>query len=433
MSTSGEQNKREHFSLNMEGINWERVGSMVTFVLLLCYILVIPLKFQIGWLSVRIQLLLFLSIVARVIASIHTVSLTRTQIVVFIVLGLTVCATILGQVVAVPGQNLQTVPQVTRFIVLALACVVELDSSERIHKALIAVTVSATVVAVLSLVNVFVQLPFAYTSASRTLGPFSFSTPRSLGIWMSFGSYGIIAVIGASYAGLCALRPTVFSRNVSVVPGRVLYVTSLGLILLSVYVGQSRSTILAFASLGVCALITLGFHPNRKLRSDNFRVYQIILVAGTLAVILQLPTILRSFIGTNVGSITIRLDQYRFSLLLMSERPILGWGWNYFGSAFGTGYTVHNLWLVLGVSLGIPIFLLWIYLFYRLGISLLRQALSDNGDTQIFGFLGIVMLLGVVIEVGSYPGFTSATALFISLMTAVVGLGTDEYCVQTAV
>ena len=110
MSISNERDGRSYPSLSSARENWEQIGSMITFLLLICYILAIPLKFQIGWILVRIQLLLFLSIIIRVIASIHRVSLTRTQIVVFIILGISVCVTILGQIVAVPGQNLQMVP-----------------------------------------------------------------------------------------------------------------------------------------------------------------------------------------------------------------------------------------------------------------------------------------------------------------------------------
>ena len=422
MGISNNRDDRENLSLNTEEVNWEKVGSIVTFGLLLCYILAIPLKFQIGWILVRIQILLFLSIVIRIIGGIHTVSLTRTQIVVFIILGVTVCATFLGQIVAVPGQNLDRVPEVTRFIVFALACVLELNSRERLHKALIAVTAAATGVAILSVINIFVEFPFAHTSNSRTLGPHTFLTPRSLGIWMSFGSYGIFAVIGAVYAGLYTLRPEAFYKNVDAGSRRVISAIALGVILLGVYVGQSRSTILAFATVGICALLIFGYHPSSKLRSDNYTLYRTILIAGIVGTTVQAASILRSIIGVNVRSVTLRLDQYEFAFLLMSERPVLGWGWNYFGEAFGSGYTVHNLWLVLGVSLGIPVFLLWVYLFYKLGITLFRQALIKDGDAEIFAVLGIVVLVGATVELLLYPGFTPSAALVIGLLTAIVGI-----------
>lgn len=402
------------------------LGSSFTFTLLLLYLFALPLKFQVRWLLVYVQLALFVALGLRVVAGLHRITLTRTQLAVVVILGVTVCVTIFGHVFAEQGENLGKVPQVTRFLVIALACALELDSAERIQHVLTAIASIGALVGLLSVVNVFVTLPFAFTGQVRSLGPLPFATPRSLGIWMSFGSYGVLALIGASYTGMSAFRPTALYNTRRSSYSRAFATVALSLILIGVYLGKSRSTVLAFLLVSAWGLAIAAFHPDSRLRAATPAVPAGILLGGIAGVSLKSASILDAFVSANSASVTGRLDQYQFALDLMLQRPLLGWGWQYFETTFGTSYTVHNLWFLVGISLGIPVLLLWVYLFVRLALSTLRRVTDENPQIRAFSVIGMAMVVGGAVELALYPGFTPAAAVLIGLLTGIVGLGKDR-------
>jgi O-antigen ligase len=374
---------------------------------------------------VYIQLSLFVVIVLRVITGLHRVGLTRTQIVVLSILGVTVCATLVGQVFGVSGLNLGRIPESTRFLVIALACVLELNSARRAQQALVVVMATAAVVSLFSIVNLFVTLPFAFTGQVRSLGPLSLGIPRSLGIWMSFGSFGVLAMIGGSYAAMSVFRPQVLHGSDSRY-ARVFSAVSLSLILLGVVVGQSRSTLLATLLVGVWALVVATIHPDDRIRSRLPAIPGSLLMIGAAGVSINAVGLVTSFIGTNVASVTGRLEQYRIALDLLAQSPVFGWGWGYFPTVFDASYTVHNLWLQIGVSLGVPILLLWIYLFGLVGVSLLRQAVNGIPWARPYGLIGTAMLIGSSVELALYPGFMPVAATLIGIVIGIQALGTTD-------
>lgn len=424
MSQSNIRGAEGYFGTALEG----RVGSTLTYWLLLLYLVLIPLKFQVTWILVYVQLLLFGVLVLRVLGGLRSVDFTKTQLVVIGVLWITICITMVGSVVAEPRRNIDTLPQVSRFLIIGLAGAIELNSARRLRGILSVATAIAAVIGFLSVVNLFVPLHFAFTGSSRVLGPIEFITPRSLGIWMSFGSYGILAVIGASYAGMSLLRASAVHETESIGRIRAAAAIALAFILLGVYLGQSRSTILAFIVLAICGLGVAAFHPDSQLRFSFPAFPGGILAVGAATVVFKSSTILAAFVDANAASAAGRVDQYRFAFELMAQRPLFGWGWKYFGTAFGTSYTVHNLWLVIGVSLGLPVFLSWLYLFLRLSRDTFRLALSADHYANGLGVVGALMIVGATVELSLYPGFTPITAVLIGILMGIVGIVKPPGC-----
>jgi len=387
-------------------------------VLLALYVVSVPLTFQVGWLSVYVQLGLFLVLLVRVVDGLHRVSFTRPQVVVLVVFGLTVCATIAGKLFAPSGQNLDKLPETIRFLILALACSIELDSTRRVRQLLTVVTVTAAVVALLSVLNLAVTLPFARTT-KPSLGPLSIS--RSIGILMPFADFGLLAIAGGSFAAMGVLRPRLL-HGTDCLAIRLLSATALLLILAGVVVGQSRSTWLAFVAAGTLGILVAAAHPDSRIRALVSAISDLLLLIGIVGVGISAVLLARSLIDSNVRSVTMRLEQYRFALDLIAQRPLSGWGWQSFKMLFPEGIAVHNLWLRLGVSLGIPIMLLWIGLFAQLGVSIIRRALDCRPQLSLYGIIGLA-IFGGVIELLFHTGFTSGTAVFVGLLTGMLGIG----------
>ena len=401
------------------------IWSSLTFALLCCYIVVLPVRFQFRWLLVRIQLVILVSVGLSVLAGRDRVVLTRTQLAVLVVLGLTVCATIAGQVMSVSGKNFGRIPENTRFLVLALACVLELDTTKRLQKTLAVLTATTATVSFLSIINLFIPLSFAFTGQVRTLGPIALNLPRSLGISMPFGSFGIISVIGTAYASMSLFRPQILHgserRNV-----RVLSAIALLLILIGVALGKSRSTILAMLIVAGIALIVGATHPDIRLRSNRPVVPRSILLTGGAVATISSFKLAGNVIEANAASVYSRVTQYHLALELLNERPLFGWGWNYTEIVMEANTTVHNLWLLIGVSLGLPIMLLWLYLFARLALRTTQSAIDGPGWVRPYAVIGTAIVLGGSVELMFSLTFTPATAVLIGLVTAIQGLGKYE-------
>lgn len=421
MGTNDQRAAESRFGLCLD----RRTGSTVTYVVFVLYLALIPLKFQIPWILVYIQLLLFSILVLRIIGGLRTVRFTKTQLSAIVVLSMTLIATIVGQLTAEQGRNLDKLPEVSRFLVIVLVCALDLNSTWRIRRVLSLTAGIAALVGLLSVVNIFITLPFAYTGQVRPLGPISLALPRSLGIWMTFGSYGILAVIGATYAGMCAFRPAVLFENGSHRRIRSLSTVALGLIVLAVYLGKSRSTILAFVLLGMTALVVTAFHPDPRFRFRSPILPLGLLLSGLGGAVLKSSSVMSTFINANAASAAGRWGQYRFAVELMAQRPLWGWGWQYFETAFGTSYTVHNIWFLVGVSLGVPVFFLWVYMFYRLGRDTIRQTIVGSPEVKFISIIGSAMLVGGIVELSLYPGFTPISAVLLGILVGIVGINKE--------
>ena len=417
-------NRETHKLRKMSATGWMRdaapqegVDSSLIFGVLLVYIAFIPLKFQIRWILVRIQLVLFVLVALRVLIGLWRVNVTKTQLIVVGTLTFTFCATLIGQLVAVPGDNFDHLPQVSRFLVIGLVATLELNSVRRLKQILSFISAIAAVVSLLSIVNLFVPLPFAYTGQVRSFGLMALDLPRSLGIWMSFGSYGVLAVAGLAHTGMYALRPAALTSSQSSIR-RALAVAALCLILISVILGRSRSTLIAIAFVSVWGFGVAAFHPESRSAGRSIVSVGILLICGILFVF-NLPLISQAIIGANTASVSGRIEQYQYAVELMLRRPLLGWGWNYFGQAFGTSYTVHNVWLLVGVSVGVPVLLLWLYMFYRLGIDSFRLVFVSDVHTRAIGIVGFALFIGGVVELALYPGFTPVNAVLIGILASL--------------
>lgn len=411
--------------------SWRPLGSKLTFALLLIYITILILKFQIPWLLVRVQIAIFVLLCFRVLGGLRSIRMTRTQLLTIIVLGLTLCATIAGQLVSEQGSNLRMIPQVSRFLFITIASVIELNSVKRLRTTLAWTTAIAAAVGMLTIVNVLVPLPFAFTGPTRSLGLLPLSLPRSLGIWMSFGSYGILAAVGVTYAGVVSIWPTALRSDTSRWYRRLLAASALLIILVSVYLGKSRSTWLAVVMIIGWFFAVAAFHPDERFRTARPAIRRGLLLLAVLGTGVASKSIFHSFLMANTKSIASRTEQYELAIELLAQRPLLGWGWNYFTVAFSPGFHVHNLWFQIGVSLGIPIFLLWIYLFGRLGIGIFRRNRAEDSHIRSLAVVGTGMLLGGMVELALYPGFTPVTAVLIGLLIGIVGLsGNRRYPVD---
>jgi O-antigen ligase len=358
---------------------------------------------------------------SRLMFDIQSVTVSRTQLEALVVLFLTLVLTLLSTAIAErPILHITRIKSVVLFIALAIVSILELNSRKRLFEVLGVITALTVIIAVLSALNLFIELPFSHsTGPARSLGPIAFFTPRTLGVKMAYGEYGILAITAFAYVAMTVLRPVALHGEANK-RRTTLALGALVAILAGIYIGQSRSTIIAFGAVSAFGLFAGAVHPDARIRAARRSIPAGAILSGIVVALVNVRTIISGFLDANAMSASSRLSQYSFAVELMRERPLQGWGWGYFKLSYGTEFTVHNQWLLIGVSIGVPALLLWVYLFVRLALAMVRLAFSADLQGKALAMVGTAAVVGGTVELALYPGFDDVSAILVGILVGIV-------------
>jgi hypothetical protein len=278
------------------------------------------------------------------------------------------------------------------------------------------VTAVASGVGYLSLVHVAAQLPFGDELLSpRSLGPIQFELPRSLGIDMGYGAYGILVAIGVA-----VVITTVLYRDegwpTSPHAGYAAGIAAVGL-LLGAYIGQSRSMYLNLMAIAAVLAMVCYLRSDVRLRRE---IWIIAAVAVAVVAAVIVPDLADAFINVAEGSTMSRVAQYHLALELIASRPLTGCGWGYFRAVFPPGFQVHNLWLNIGVATGLGGFVLSFLSFTWLWICLFVRAVTVPRTEVSIVLVSLLALTGGIVELALFPGVSDVTVLLLAI--SMVGL-----------
>ena len=353
--------------------------------------------------------------------------LKKSQFVILAIYTLTLVVSLLRALTAATTWfNIRFSIVMVPFVVVGYLSATKLSNPKRLHIILLLLSLLTSLIGYLSLLNLYIELPIsAPIGPARALGGFKFPTRRTLGIQMAYANYGMLAGLTLPYVILLGVRPSLFEMKklktrykyaiIWIITG-----TSIGLIIL-----QSRSTLISITFLIIAAIFISGLHPNPLWRIKNRVVpISVILFGGTLLII-NLPELIDILLSPNEGASLPRVRQYKTALRVIQEAPLLGKGWGFPLYSMNIRMSIHNFWLRLGASAGIPIMVAWglvhVLLFRELvrGTTCLRRQISAFNLVGLFGFLSLT------IELMLFPGLNAVHIAVMSILLSIIGLEPD--------
>jgi O-antigen ligase len=393
-----------------------RVTHLAFSVLLAAFLVLLPFRLQYPTVVNLAAVVVVLS-AGAIVAADATVSLTSIQARVLGCLFLLfVWAVAVTGVAAYPLRHLRVVGLLGVLVGFAVAGAHALRTRYERWATLWLLTAVAAAVGLLSLVHVAVELPVGDEILyPRSVGPISFAVPRTLGVDMGYGAYGVLVAIAA------AVVVAVFGSRRGVLPSSPNAVWAAGVaatgIAVGAYVGQSRSMLVNLAAVAAVA-VAVGL-----VRTDRSRLRVAVLLVVATSVPVVVPRLVSALVAAGEGSALSRLQQYQLAVDLMLRRPLTGFGWGYFRAVFPAGYQVHNFWLGVGTALGLPGFVLAVAAYAYLWLGCFARAVRADGPAFVAGLLGVLALTGGGVELMLFPGVTDVTAVLV--LVAMSALGVD--------
>lgn len=347
------------------------------------------------------------------------ISMTRTQLSVIFLITLTLIMGLINTLMAeLPIFHLTSLRTLFLYGIVILVSVRELTTGRRVRNAWMTVAICASTIGYLSVLHSLINLPFGgELHPTRTLAGHTFIFPRTIGVPLDYGSYGILLSIGlAIVIGVLISPRQWFSSS----PKRVRAANLILLIglLFGVYVGQSRSTLVATI---LTVSVVIGgelFHRYNLLNRITVVTIALLTIPSSLIIGRKIAVTLYQ---VNTGAVTARFSQYIAATEFLTSNPFFGVGWGYFTQTV-TPVGVHNFWLLMGLGIGFPGMIAWIGIFGLILMGGYRLYSSDN--TFQTGMGGVILggLTGVTIELLLYPGLADYVGVFVGLALGALRL-----------
>lgn len=317
------------------------------------------------------------------------------------------------------------------FSAMILAVLLSSRGIESVYRSLVGFTIAAFVLGTLTVLHGFAvfSLPVAmYRLEPRSFFGVQFPIPRTLGVSMSYGKFGIIMSLG--------MAVVVFSLFL---PGRLisnrflLLVLGFGM-LAGVLVSQGRGVFLAVGTAILLSAVMAyslrqSQHPEQERFTARKRLFMITLMglfAVTVATFMPFVAeieVLDVETRRSVDNITSRIELNRLALSLFLRHPLLGIGHGTFTLYSGVRQGVHNhfleQFLATGAFGGLAYLGLYVTLLWRTWCVFSRQG---HVRLQIAGGVLFVGLVASLLEYQVFPGF------FVESVALIVGL---SLCVAT--
>ncbi|WP_223543423.1 O-antigen ligase family protein [Pseudomonas sp. GL-B-12] len=181
----------------------------------------------------------------------------------------------------------------------------------------------------------------------------------------------------------------------------------------TIYIAGTLAVILTYSRTALAIqlatlFLTLFLFPHveqTKNLSKKFITYLSVLVGFVAIISFNFDSILSRFENASTDSGTVRILLSKIALNMMSENPILGVGLNSFTQVMDKyddtmmssywRHPVHNIYLLVASELGligITVFIIKLYIFFKTGIITLRRKKADEQINKEFALIGVIGL-----------------------------------------
>jgi len=298
------------------------------------------------------------------------------------------------------------------FLITYLAFATTVRTRSAVQTMLLTFSFVAVAISVLSWLHLVFTFEFGHTILyARQIGPVSFWVPRTLGVKMPYGLFGIYASVAVSYFLALELYPEQFECNGT--KARILALGGLVTVLSGVYVAQSRSTLFAMSAVfGVVLSVTL-------VRKTNVGLFVSLLLCF-VSFLFVLADPVRTIVPSDSLSVLSRLEQYRFAIEVLRDAPLTGVGFERIGDLRDD--QIHNFWLSMGAKTGLAGLFIWIYLFAMVVRRSIQEAVSYSAPRAAFGLIVLATLAGTIVELLFFTGFNQSIGLLLGLVASTAGV-----------
>jgi hypothetical protein len=277
-----------------------------------------------------------------------------------------------------------------------------IDTERDIERLLDIAAAAAVVLSLMTLVATVVQLPMEpRTIPPRTFGPVVMPVGRVIPVPLAFGIFGMILLFPLPYLLLRGLR----ERSPWPLAG-------VGVVVLAVVIGQSRSTYLALAA-AMTVLVIAGAvwavaeGPPRWRRAVG--------VGGIVGTLIAVPVAVvagQILIAAARANFVRRLEQARAGFRVLADRPLFGTGPKQFQTLSGVDNVIHAAWLQLGVELGLVALVLIGVTGYLATRQVVRTAVNERSWVAVAVLAGMI---AVAVEASFQGSFGRPTWIVLAL------------------
>ncbi|MEZ4864518.1 MAG: O-antigen ligase family protein [Caldilineaceae bacterium] len=305
----------------------------------------------------------------------------------------------------------------TSFALIILAVAANVRDIRSMRNALYAFALSMGILGVLTVLHGFhiFSLPIAmYYLPARTFLGVKFPVPRTIGINMSYGEFGIMAAFATAILMYSYLSPyKIFASRL------LKWAVSLALGA-GILVSQGRGVFLGVGAAGFLSFVigsevVKGFYTSHwQQRSRAWMLALAFSVVLVLGIAVFMPTAAESDL-INVNTIRsqdnaasrVRINQAGIATLL--ENPFLGIGHGAY-TADDAGAGIHNHFLeqfvATGLLGGLPYLSFYLLMVWNAWQTLTR---SDQAELRGFGCIFLIAMIATIMEYQVFPGFLVET------------------------
>jgi len=328
-----------------------------------------------------------------------------------------------------PVANLIGGKTLLLYTVIIFSGIVLVDSKQRVSVALLTIAAITSIIGYLTIIHLIFELPFggAFRQA-RSFGPLSFGFPRTLAAPTQYDAFTMYILIGLPTLFVSTLRPSSLS-----LPQH--WITKMGSLigivgtLAAVIIMQSRS---AYVVIAICVVLFLTILLIQQTGYNFLRLGILCSIPAILLMAIFGQEILQAYISTNSKSVYIRLQLYLYAGEMIVENLALGCGWDCTSAIVNAGQKgnsprIHNFWLLIGASYGLPLLLSWSMLFLQLIYNSI-SALQLDSSKYWLGLIALTALSGGILQLSLFPAISDEVGVYVSVIVCIFGISTFTYC-----
>ncbi|MEK7627718.1 MAG: O-antigen ligase family protein [Patescibacteria group bacterium] len=245
----------------------------------------------------------------------------------------------------------------------------------------------------------------------------------------------------ANYLAMTVFLAFAFWKQETIRRKKILYFLAGTLMLIAIFISQTRGT---FLGLAVSGLFLLMFYPSKKLK---FQTKKRLLIPLIIIALIMPFFIFRNNLNILPERFLIfdssnRLTSWKIAIKAIADKPIFGWGMENFAIPFDKyypgGYTnsynniaetwwdkAHNVPLDIGTTMGLVGLIAYFFVFAAI-FQRLRKNPANNNNISMPHIIGAIFIAHFIQNLTAFDSVTSEI-MFFTLLAYIYFLSSEKY------